>query len=340
MLTPSSKIFLFCSPLIFIGFVTFVCQVGTADLIIQDDDFWSVKNIWISFSSLIFGIILPLILVIFSSKINEAFYKRNPQLKIDIQKREEEIKNKEPNDPWKNLGMWSIIPIILGLLTYAFILDKGYLSGEDKRKYFLFFALPWFYLGIADLFIGFIKKIIGYTSHKDSNDFNKTIENSPNDLSIDLNKDEVNQGRFTDNSLESSDRYIGPLKSLELFFKNYFKFSGRSSRSSFWWYQLLDWIVIATVLELVDVVLHNNDLGYFYHPDYGGLLSIIWGVITLIPYISLAVRRLHDTNHSGWWLLIALTIIGIIPLIIWFCSSGTKGKNTYGPDKEAGYNYQ
>ena len=88
-----------------------MCLVGTADLIIQDDDFWSVKNIWISFSSLIFGIILPLTLVIFSSKINEAFYKRNPQLKIDIQKREEELEHKEPfdYDPWKNLGFKLLI---------------------------------------------------------------------------------------------------------------------------------------------------------------------------------------------------------------------------------------
>ena len=135
---------------------------------------------------------------------------------------------------------------------------------------------------------------------------------------------------------DNRDRYIGPLKSLELFFKNYSNFSGRSSRSSFLWFQLLDWVVILTVLELVDVMLHNNDLGYYYHPDFGGLLGITWSVVTLVPNISLVVRRLHDTNRSGWWLLLSFTIIGIIPLIVWFCSSGTKGKNIYGPDKEAG----
>ena len=44
------------------------------------------------------------------------------------------------------------------------------------------------------------------------------------------------------------------------------------------------------------------------------------------------VRRLHDTDRSGWWYLIVLTIIGIIPLIIWFCTRGTIGENRFGPD--------
>lgn len=52
----------------------------------------------------------------------------------------------------------------------------------------------------------------------------------------------------------------------------------------------------------------------------------------LIPSIAVYIRRLHDVNRSGWWVFIALTIVGIIPLIIWVCSKGTDGPNDYGDD--------
>ena len=49
-----------------------------------------------------------------------------------------------------------------------------------------------------------------------------------------------------------------------------------------------------------------------------------------IPSLAVGARRLHDTNRSGWWQLIAFTIIGLIPLIIWLASVGEKKKNKYG----------
>jgi uncharacterized membrane protein YhaH (DUF805 family) len=51
---------------------------------------------------------------------------------------------------------------------------------------------------------------------------------------------------------------------------------------------------------------------------------------TIIPGIAVTVRRLHDINKSGWWILIAFTVVGIIPLIYWYCQPGTPGKNQYG----------
>jgi hypothetical protein len=50
-----------------------------------------------------------------------------------------------------------------------------------------------------------------------------------------------------------------------------------------------------------------------------------------LPGLAVTVRRLHDTNRSGWWYAIVLTIIGAIPLTIWFCEEGTQGDNKYGP---------
>ncbi len=51
-----------------------------------------------------------------------------------------------------------------------------------------------------------------------------------------------------------------------------------------------------------------------------------------LPNLSVQIRRLHDVNRSGWWVLIGLTGIGVIPLIIWACMKGTSGTNSFGAD--------
>ena len=53
-------------------------------------------------------------------------------------------------------------------------------------------------------------------------------------------------------------------------------------------------------------------------------------LITALPGLAAGARRLHDVNKSGWWLLISFTIIGVIPLIIWMATEGTKKNNLYG----------
>ena len=64
--------------------------------------------------------------------------------------------------------------------------------------------------------------------------------------------------------------------------------------------------------------------------------SNLFSLVTLLPGISLSVRRLHDINRSGWWLLLSITLIGLIPLIYWACQRGARVENDYGSDKEAG----
>jgi uncharacterized membrane protein YhaH (DUF805 family) len=59
------------------------------------------------------------------------------------------------------------------------------------------------------------------------------------------------------------------------------------------------------------------------------IISLIFQLAVLIPSITVATRRLHDTNRSGWWQLIVLTIIGIIPLLFWLCKKGTEDKNKF-----------
>ena len=100
--------------------------------------------------------------------------------------------------------------------------------------------------------------------------------------------------------------------------KKYFVFEGRASRSEYWWFQLIvsPSYLISTILE--------NEIGYFF-------LGIT--LFTLIPAISAGVRRLHDTNRSGFFLLISLIpFIGGLVLLFFLIPEGTKGKNRFGPD--------
>jgi uncharacterized membrane protein YhaH (DUF805 family) len=100
--------------------------------------------------------------------------------------------------------------------------------------------------------------------------------------------------------------------------KKYATFQGRARRKEYWYFLLFSF-VINVVLIMIDGVMGtlNDDSGM-------GLLSSIYSIGIFLPSISAAVRRLHDTNHSGWWLWIP-----IIPLI--FLVSDTKPENNeYG----------
>jgi uncharacterized membrane protein YhaH (DUF805 family) len=82
---------------------------------------------------------------------------------------------------------------------------------------------------------------------------------------------------------------------------------------------------------LVTIILDTAVLGY----DFGSVsspLNSIFDLVTFLPSLSLASRRLHDIDWTAWWLLIALTGIGTIVLIVWFCFKGTPSANRCGPD--------
>src|SRR5262245_9999244 len=106
-------------------------------------------------------------------------------------------------------------------------------------------------------------------------------------------------------------------------FANYVNFAGRACRSEFWYWTLFIFIVSLAFAILDAAVVSSND----WQP-----LSTVWSLATFLPSLSISVRRLHDIDRTGWWVLIALTIIGIILLIIWACIKGTTGPNRFGPD--------
>jgi len=112
--------------------------------------------------------------------------------------------------------------------------------------------------------------------------------------------------------------YIGALK-------KYAVFSGRAQRSEFWYFVLFN-IIVSVVLSLIDRIL-----GTTYGSAGAGILSSIYSLAVLIPSIAVAVRRLHDTDRSGWWILIGLIpIIGWIVLIVFYVKDSQPGENKYG----------
>ena len=105
--------------------------------------------------------------------------------------------------------------------------------------------------------------------------------------------------------------------------RNGFTFSGRASRSEFWLFSLFAFLIAIVALTL-DTTLGLTD------EDFAPLTALSY-FIHLIPSLAVTVRRLHDTNRSGWWLLIYLTGIGAIIVLVFMCLASTKGPNTYGP---------
>lgn len=112
--------------------------------------------------------------------------------------------------------------------------------------------------------------------------------------------------------------------SIKTCFNKFAQFSGRASRSEFWFF-----VLFGTIGSAVAVVIDTMIFNYSWEED--GPIYIIFQIIIFIPSIAVGSRRLHDINKSGWWQLLIFTIIGIIPLIIWFAKKGYNKKNLYGP---------
>ena len=121
------------------------------------------------------------------------------------------------------------------------------------------------------------------------------------------------------------------------FWKRYATFSGRASRSEYWWMVVVS-VLVSVVISIIGLATSGFDLTEMNARTNGpeDILNGLWGLATLIPSLALAVRRLHDTNRSGWWILLGLIpLIGWIILIVWYAT----GPNPAGQrfDKNPGY---
>jgi uncharacterized membrane protein YhaH (DUF805 family) len=116
------------------------------------------------------------------------------------------------------------------------------------------------------------------------------------------------------------------------FFSNYANFQGRTRRSGYWWVVLF-LVVISAVLWFVDLQLFAGVWPQDLLDQGSGPISIVFGLAIIVPVIALGVRRLHDTNRSGWWVLLGfIPLIGSIVLFVFYVLDSTPGDNQYGPN--------
>ena len=99
-------------------------------------------------------------------------------------------------------------------------------------------------------------------------------------------------------------------------FKKYATFSGRASRSEYWWFWLFNFIVSCVAIGI------DQAMG-------AEVVSTIISLGLLLPNLGVAIRRYHDSNHSGWWLLCP-----IVNIVLLFYAS-TEGANEYGEPEAA-----
>lgn len=109
--------------------------------------------------------------------------------------------------------------------------------------------------------------------------------------------------------------------------KKYVEFNGRARRKEYWYFFLFS-LIITIVLAFIDGLI-----GTYSAESGAGLLQTIYSLAVLLPGIAVSIRRLHDTDRSGWWLLIALIpLIGAIVLLVFMVLDSTPGENRFGPN--------
>ena len=109
--------------------------------------------------------------------------------------------------------------------------------------------------------------------------------------------------------------------------KKYAVFSGRARRKEYWFFVLFN-IIIALALTFIDF-----STGLYDVESEVGLLSGLYSLAVLVPSIAVTIRRLHDTDRTGWWFLIAFVpIIGVIVLLVFTVFDSMPGDNQYGPN--------
>lgn len=120
-------------------------------------------------------------------------------------------------------------------------------------------------------------------------------------------------------------------------FRNFAKFSGRASRTEYWWAMLMNYIIILAVQFLIRIIesfqiAAGDSVFWAFVEVCIVLISLLYSLVVYIPMLALQVRRLHDVNRSGWWVLFSGTGIGGILLLVWYCTAGAEDTNLFGSD--------
>lgn len=103
--------------------------------------------------------------------------------------------------------------------------------------------------------------------------------------------------------------------------RKYATFRGRATRAEYWWFSLFNTLLGMVVYAAVQHLMGTEAAD--------GAASIVQ-LVLFLPMLAVGVRRLHDIDFRGWWMLLGLTVVGIIPLIIFFCLPGKQAPNRFG----------
>ena len=154
---------------------------------------------------------------------------------------------------------------------------------------------------------------------------------------------------------------MGPIQAVKTCFRKYFVFSSRASRSEYWWWTLFVMLGAAVTTALDVMIFGFDESGREFAT--AGVVDGIFSIATIVPHLAVSVRRLHDANWSGWWVLALLILsLAFIPLVfvdavgdpdvllvlllvcalVWtvlvltllvrMCMRGDEGTNRFGPN--------
>ena len=120
-------------------------------------------------------------------------------------------------------------------------------------------------------------------------------------------------------------------EAIKSFWTKYATFKGRSRRSEYWWIQLF-LVLTNLAVAAIDLALMNGDVERFIANGGGGIVGLVWILVTIVPALAVLVRRLHDSGKSGWWALIGFVpIVGAIILLVFTVLDSEVAENKHGP---------
>lgn len=186
------------------------------------------------------------------------------------------------------------------ILDFSIQENTGYISGEDGKRY---------------SFIGAEWKEVRSPQKGDDADFD--VDSSGNATKIFLSLS-ANNSAPANTEEEGYNIWNWFCKCL----KNYVNFSGRARRKEYWFFTLFCMLIGIAFGILKGLA---GDAAVII-----SLINLLVSIALILPGIAVTVRRLHDTGRSGWWYLLVFTIVGIIPLIIWFCANTDPKANKWG----------